>query len=184
MKAFIQNYLIWSSVKFLGKVGPFKAKTLYSCNFLACHSTREKGGRISHFYSSTSPTANLKPICNDLHFTHPARQELMSSYGLQHFNKVIYSVFHRRKKKTNTKGMKPNKSSSRPLVLFHQSHSIRTKSTEEQCAQKGGPCSHCPTAHPCTWPQQCTGREDTCFYLCNFWVVSDISYSSLKRKGN
>lgn len=92
--------------------------------------------------------------------------------------------FPQEKKKTNTKGMKPNKSSSRPLVLFHQSHSIRTKSTEEQCAQKGGPCSHCPTAHPCTWPQQCTGREDTCFYLCNFWVVSDISYSSLKRKGN
>lgn len=103
MKAFIQNYLIWSSVKFLGKVGPFKVKTLYSCNFLACHSTREKGGRISHFYSSTSPTANLKPICNDLHFTHPARQELMFSYGLQHFNKVIYSVFHRRKKKQTQK---------------------------------------------------------------------------------
>lgn len=182
MKAFIQNYLIWSSVKFLGKVGPFKVKTLYSCNFLACHSTREKGGRISHFYSSTSPRANLKPICNDLHFTHPARQELMSSYGLQHFNKVIYSVFHRRKKKTNTKGMKPNKSSSRPLVLFHQSHSIRTKSTEEQCAQKV-PAHIAQQHNPAHGPSSAlAGKTHVPTFVTSGWYQTSLT-AHLKERG-
>lgn len=183
MKAFIQNYLIWSSVKFLGKVGPFKVKTLYSCNFLACHSTREKGGRISHFYSSTSPTANLKPICNDLHFTHPARQELMSSYGLQHFNKVIYSVFHRRKKKQTQKEWSLT---SHHLDLLFSSTSLipsGPRALKSSVHRKEVPAHTAPQHNPAHGPSSAlAGKTHVPTFVTSGWYQTSLT-AHLKERG-
>lgn len=90
--------------------------------------------------------------------------------------------FPQEKKKTNTKGMKPNKSSSRPLVLFHQSHSIRTKSTEEQCAQKV-PAHIAQQHNPAHGPSSAlAGKTHVPTFVTSGWYQTSLT-AHLKERG-